>query len=65
MTDVVKQIKTQNSGGAFVYVPFASGTVNNTTTPEINTTVRCSGVNGVTDNGYLDTRFDEVDYYTA
>lgn len=33
--------------------------------PEINRTTAISGYNGTTTNGYLDTRFDDPDYYTA
>lgn len=66
MTDIVKKIITANSVKNNASITY--------TTPvgryqvkqrAINDTTPISGVNGVTDNGYLDRRFDDNSYYTS
>ncbi len=72
MTDVARKIRTSapinnnrmvtgvtncySNGGSGVYQARARGT---------NESVPMSGVNGQTNNGYLDIRFDDPTYYDA
>jgi len=64
MTDVVT--KAQSGGDQehnVVHVFSPRG--NKKFTYGINQTMPVSGVNGVTDNGYLDGRFDDPRYYSG
>lgn len=66
MTDVVRKIITANSVSNNTVVTRVTnvGTQNSMSTG-INRDTAISGVNGVTTNGVLDTRFDDKTYYSS
>ncbi len=66
MTDVVINVhgsgSPMNPGGTYTHLPFGSGAI---IAPKIINNYPISGDFGIEDNGYLDQRFDDTQYYTT
>lgn len=66
MTDVLRKIISANGTKNSAAVTGVTNTGEYSRVDQgINKDIPMSGVNGQTTNGYLDTRYEDVDYYTA